>query len=297
MPDFWYQETFISKTSGVKVDCFFIDTMVWKGASYTKKYLGNNVKRKQINWLEGALKGSSAHWKIVIGHHPVWSRGSHGATGVLLRELDPIMRRYGVQVYIAGHDHVKYLIEYQGLSYMVNGAGASSSREPSNEFPKGRLSAEHPNPGFTTIDFCKDKPAELIFYDKDGDKQSTKKLSINKPKRELSGSVELQTGRTLSFGVNISVETDEERKCGGHEMLDVDKFCTSPNGSGCRVVADKPSKLTCEHYCEKVNGLACVNGWAEDDEDCQPTAQLGCQKGHDSIDAMICECAPTSDFR
>lgn len=296
MPGFWYQHTFISKTSGLKVDCFFIDTQIWVGASAVSKYLGSWAKKEQKKWLEGVLEGSSAQWKIVLGHHPVYSRGSHGVTDEMFKELDPMMRRHGVQAFIAGHDHSKHLIEYEGLSYVVNGAGGKDPRNPSNEYPKGSLVEDHQNPGFATIELCKNKGAELIFFDKDGKEQSTSKLPIAAPKRKLSGSVKLQTGKSLSFpsrsGASVSAQTDEERKCGGRVMLDVDKFCTSEDGSGCRVVADQPPELTCEHYCRQVNGLACVNGWAEDDEDCQPTAQLGCQQGHDSIDAMICECAP-----
>eukprot|EP01052_Picozoa_sp_SAG31_P032057 SAG31_NODE_3473_length_4234_cov_1.624667_2_plen_208_part_00 len=32
----------------------------------------------QRRWLENRLNGSHAHWKVVVGHHPVWSVSDHG---------------------------------------------------------------------------------------------------------------------------------------------------------------------------------------------------------------------------
>lgn len=295
MPGFWYQHTFISKTSGLKVDCFFIDTQIWVGSSKVDKYLSSGARNDQKRWLEGALESSSAKWKVVLGHHPVYSAGSHGVTSEMFEELDPMMRKHGVQVLISGHDHSKHLMEYEGLSYIVNGGGGKDPRGESDEYPRGSLVENHQNPGFATIDLCKNG-AELIFFDKDGREQSTNQLPIAAPTSRLSGKVKLDNGDSLSHPSSYRVSSvsaqSARRQCGGHAMRDVDKFCTSKDGSGCLVVADQPSELTCEHYCNKVNGLACVNGWAEEDENCQPTAELGCQQGHDSIDAMICQCAP-----
>lgn len=48
--------------------------------------------------LEGQLARSAASWKLVIGHHPVLSSGHHGDTPELLDTLDPVLRKYGVQV-------------------------------------------------------------------------------------------------------------------------------------------------------------------------------------------------------
>ena len=42
----------------------------------------------------------------MFGHHPVWSSGVHGNTPDLIDTLDPVLRRYGVQVrglVIIGH--------------------------------------------------------------------------------------------------------------------------------------------------------------------------------------------------
>jgi len=59
-------------------------------------------------WLKQALMSSKAKWKIVYGHHPLYSTGAHGydADIVQLRSaLEPILINYNADVYLAGHDH------------------------------------------------------------------------------------------------------------------------------------------------------------------------------------------------
>lgn len=57
-------------------------------------------------WLEQALASSDARWKIVVGHHPLWSSaGSKFAQAAELRRLIlPTLCRYA-DLYLAGHEH------------------------------------------------------------------------------------------------------------------------------------------------------------------------------------------------
>ena len=59
-----------------------------------------------LEWLEQALSESSARWKIVIAHHPMWSSsGTKHEEGKVLREvLLPTLCRYA-DAYVVGHDH------------------------------------------------------------------------------------------------------------------------------------------------------------------------------------------------
>ncbi|MDP4983774.1 metallophosphoesterase [Pseudoalteromonas tunicata] len=61
---------------------------------------------KQLNWLKEGLKNSTAKWKIVYGHHILWSiGGSKYAEGHVLKELLlPSLCQYA-DAYIAGHEH------------------------------------------------------------------------------------------------------------------------------------------------------------------------------------------------
>ena len=57
-------------------------------------------------WLEESLRMSTAKWKLVVGHHPIWSSaGSKFQQAKVLREMIlPSMCRYA-DAYIVGHDH------------------------------------------------------------------------------------------------------------------------------------------------------------------------------------------------
>jgi 3',5'-cyclic AMP phosphodiesterase CpdA len=79
----------------------------------------------QVGWLEGALKESTAKWKIAVFHHPIYSSaGEHGPSLGLRSRIEPILTRYGVNVVISGHDHVYERVKpQQGVQYFVSGAG------------------------------------------------------------------------------------------------------------------------------------------------------------------------------
>jgi len=53
----------------------------------------------------------------------VWSVAEHGPTKELVKDLKPIMERYGVDAYFCGHDHNMQHIRDTGVEYFVVGAG------------------------------------------------------------------------------------------------------------------------------------------------------------------------------
>jgi len=64
------------------------------------------AERDMVQWLEAALANSRARWKIVIGHHPLWSTaGSKFEQAKVLRRLIlPALCRHA-DLYLAGHEH------------------------------------------------------------------------------------------------------------------------------------------------------------------------------------------------
>lgn len=42
--------------------------------------------------LESNLARSQAEWKIVIGHHPVYSNGHHNSTAELIQHVQPLLQ-------------------------------------------------------------------------------------------------------------------------------------------------------------------------------------------------------------
>jgi len=84
---------------------------------------------KQLKWLDSVLANSPEQWKIVAGHHPIYSTGSaHGNTPELFTNVKPLLEKYHVQLYLAGHEHD---LQHQKpkdsyVEYVVSGAGSET---------------------------------------------------------------------------------------------------------------------------------------------------------------------------
>lgn len=85
---------------------------------------------QQRDWLAGALtKHASARWKVVYGHHPVFSDGHHGDERRLNEKLLPVLKAHKVDVYLAGHDHDMQHFEVDNIQFFVVGGGGKDTRE------------------------------------------------------------------------------------------------------------------------------------------------------------------------
>ncbi|HWJ06390.1 MAG TPA: metallophosphoesterase [Steroidobacteraceae bacterium] len=64
------------------------------------------LERGMVAWLERALSDSRARWKVVVGHHPLWSSAGskYEQARVLRRLLLPVLCRQA-DLYVSGHDH------------------------------------------------------------------------------------------------------------------------------------------------------------------------------------------------
>ena len=83
---------------------------------------------EQLAWLENELKRPrTTPFLVVMGHHPVFSDGPHGDHATLVREWDPLFRKYNVHVYLAGHDHDLQHLEFNGhpTSFFMSGGGGA----------------------------------------------------------------------------------------------------------------------------------------------------------------------------
>jgi len=90
---------------------------------------GNADWQRQISWLRTVLAQSRAPWKVVVGHHPIYSSGFYGNDPQLAAKLTPLMRRYGVQLYINGHDHnYERSKPIDGITFLVVGGGGAHLR-------------------------------------------------------------------------------------------------------------------------------------------------------------------------
>jgi len=112
MPYTYYQQSISVDASGNTTAQFvFLDT--------TKIIDGD---KPQLEWLEDVLKKSTAQWLIVVGHHPIISASDHGNIPETLSLL-PLLAKYNVDVYIAGHDHVVEYLKDDNVHFFVCGSG------------------------------------------------------------------------------------------------------------------------------------------------------------------------------
>lgn len=142
MPSLYYKRSELLPDQS-RADFFYIDTELMRddNSGRGRSALPFNAQ-EQLRWLEGELSISRAAWKIVVGHHPVYSGGKHGSTKRLVDWLTPMFKRYGVQVYLAGHNHNLEHLVVDGTHYLVSGGGAEPNRVESldtAEFGSGRL--------------------------------------------------------------------------------------------------------------------------------------------------------------
>jgi Calcineurin-like phosphoesterase len=84
---------------------------------------------KQLNWLETSLAKSTQPWKIVSGHHPLYSSGYYGTNLELIKRLEPLFARYEVQLYLNGHEHhYERTKPIKGTTYLTCGTGGAELR-------------------------------------------------------------------------------------------------------------------------------------------------------------------------
>jgi predicted phosphodiesterase len=77
----------------------------------------------QLEWLQKELDASTFRWKVVYGHHPIYSHGKHGDDQKLITELLPVLKGRA-DIYLAGHDHDMQHLKPEGnLHFFVCGTG------------------------------------------------------------------------------------------------------------------------------------------------------------------------------
>jgi tartrate-resistant acid phosphatase type 5 len=154
--------------SGAGVEFFFLDTTL-----LAKEAEAPEIDQDQLDWLDGALSASKANWRVVAGHHPVFSGGHHGDTPALVARLKPILDRHKVQVFLNGHDHDMQHIAIDGVQYLT--AGSGSKTRPTDR-TDGTLFAES-KLGFLKAKFAADM-LDVDFVGTDGEIVYSAKIPV-----------------------------------------------------------------------------------------------------------------------
>ena len=150
MPARYYSKTFsINADTTQQVLLVFIDTNPLIPEFYKNAEYGPNVKgqdtTKQKRWMEKLLSNTSPNikWKIVIGHHPMYTGGSRTEgydTKAIRNTLKPMFDKYKVDVYLAGHEHSLQHMQSAGNMHHII-SGAASEKTPARLIENSLLSA------------------------------------------------------------------------------------------------------------------------------------------------------------
>lgn len=136
------------------VEFFALDTTVFlpdlDGCYDKTPELAAKKAEIEYAWLETALKASTAKTKIAYGHYPLYTSGVHALTDrnveKMRNRLEPLFQKYGVKLYLAGHDHhYEKTAPIGGVQHIVSGAAGKLTRFhlPYPPYPRDKVIAKN----------------------------------------------------------------------------------------------------------------------------------------------------------
>ncbi len=150
MPARYYSKKFyINGDTSQTVLIAFIDTNPLIPLFYKNREYGPNVRSqdstRQKKWLEKVLSDPSPNikWKIVVGHHPMYSGGGRTEaydTKAIRNWLSPVFEKHKVDVYLSGHEHSLQYMKPAGTTHHFI-SGAASEKTPARLIDISKLSA------------------------------------------------------------------------------------------------------------------------------------------------------------
>ena len=128
LPSNWYRFTLPAKDPSLTVIALDSNApgLAIEGPSYVT--MAEDTWSQQMAWLEAELqKPLETPFLAVMAHHPVYSNGLMGDNQILIRNWDPLLRKYKVDLYLAGHDHDMQHLELDGhpTSFFLSGGGGA----------------------------------------------------------------------------------------------------------------------------------------------------------------------------
>ena len=115
---------FYRKINDISFDFFAIDTNLYDYYNKEKEI------EEQESWLLKQLKNSNKKWKVVFGHHPWKSSGSHGNC---CHELDKFYNKISdsgkVDIILSGHDHDQQHLYIPNKQHLfISGTGGKTRK-------------------------------------------------------------------------------------------------------------------------------------------------------------------------
>ena len=147
--------------------------------------LVKHVDDQQKKWLEQLLadKGKDFSHRVVFSHLPIWASAQGRERDISAdRELEELLKRHAVDLYLSGHHHTFYPGYHNGIGHIHQGCLGSGKRKllgTSSRSPRS----------FTLIDFAEDGKIDIAAY---GGKDYQQPVNIGQlPEKLVSNEVTL----------------------------------------------------------------------------------------------------------
>lgn len=183
MPGRYYTKVF--SVDGTTVRVVFVDTapLIDKYRRESDEYPDavNQDIDSQLSWLDSVLSSAKEDWVVVAGHHPMYADTDKDDSerSDLQKRLDPLLRKYGVDMYVAGHIHNFQHIRRQDsdVDYIVNTSGSKARKVNAIDGTVFCAGVE----GFSVLTADKDS-LTLSFIDKTGQVIHTVTRTSHRPR-------------------------------------------------------------------------------------------------------------------
>jgi 3',5'-cyclic AMP phosphodiesterase CpdA len=123
--------TFVQKVdSATSIRFVMIDTSPFVYMyRYDAKYALTQEQNpeKTAAFVDSVLARSRETWKVVVGHHPIYTSDfNQGNTYGLIDRIAPLLTKYKVDFYLNGHVHKFEHLKRDGVDYMITSTGIKS---------------------------------------------------------------------------------------------------------------------------------------------------------------------------
>ena len=210
------------------------------------------MSQAQKNWLENDMSASAATWKILLMHRSLYSAGKNinkPDTVAMRNDLLPIIDRLGIDLVLAGHDHM-YLRTKQ-----MRGDRVLASDQTVTELFRGRETVFTVDPAGTCYVIPATAGTKRYAVNENAMPPIHEAAAFETSTRELGGcfaTVEIEDGRLVYSAYTVDDAT------GATSLLDM--YAVKKTRADERAPAHRDQTLAATVYCYPFNLLKALAG-------------------------------------
>jgi predicted phosphodiesterase len=99
------------------------------------QYIDFNPGSAQYNWLIKDLASTTKPWKVLMFHEPAWGAGGHGNNTDTQTYIQPLCKKYNIDLVINGHNHYYARAMVDGVPHITAGGGSAPLYTPDPTYP------------------------------------------------------------------------------------------------------------------------------------------------------------------